>query len=202
MASVIPDPKRIRAFESQAAFEKWLGAHHDAEPEVFLRIHKKGSGVASVTYDEALDVALCWGWIDGIRKAYDAASFLQRFTPRRPKSVWSTINRDRVARLIAQRRMTPHGMRHVEAAKLDGRWDAAYDGQARMQLPDELRAAIAASPKAQATFETLDKANLYALAWRLHTLKTEAGKQKKLVALVSMLERGETIHPIKAKPKK
>jgi len=199
MPIVTPDPSRIHPFKSAKAFETWLSAHHDKETEVFLRIYKKYKGVASITHHEALDVALCWGWIDGIRKSYDADSFLQRFSPRRAKSVWSTINRDKIAALIEQKRMTPHGLRHVDAAKLDGRWDAAYHGQASMKVPDDLRAAIAASPKAEKMFAKLDKANLYAIAWRVQTLRTEVGRKKKIESFVEMLARGETVHPMKEK---
>jgi uncharacterized protein YdeI (YjbR/CyaY-like superfamily) len=126
MAPVVPNPKRIRAFRSAAAFDAWLDAKHVRETEIWLRIYKKGSGKPTVTLAEALDVALCWGWIDGIRKAYDAESFLQRYTPRRARSVWSQINRGHVGRLIASGRMKPAGQRQVDAAKQDGRWDAAY----------------------------------------------------------------------------
>src|SRR5688572_31254237 len=128
MAAVVPDPRRIRAFKDEAAFERWLRAHHDREPELWLKIYKKASGVPTVTYAQALDVALCWGWIDGLKKSYDELSFLQRFSPRKAKSIWSDINRGHVARLIEAKRMTPHGLRHVEAAKANGRWDAAYKG--------------------------------------------------------------------------
>jgi uncharacterized protein YdeI (YjbR/CyaY-like superfamily) len=195
---VVPDPARIRSFGDEAAFEAWLSAHHDREPELWLRIYKKAAGVPTVTYAQAVDVALCWGWIDGLKKAFDEASFLQRFTPRRAKSVWSAINREHVARLVAAGRMTPHGQAHVDAARADGRWDAAYQGGRSMTIPDDLRAAIEASPDALATFRTLDKANLYALAWRVETLKTPAGRAKRIAAFVAMLERGERLHPPRA----
>ncbi len=126
MAPVFPEPNKIRSFVSQRAFETWLKKHHESETLLWLKIHKKDSGLPTVTYAEALDVALCWGWIDGIRKAFDERSFLQRFTPRRPKSIWSRVNCENVARLAAEGRMTPHGQRLVDAAKADGRWDAAY----------------------------------------------------------------------------
>jgi uncharacterized protein YdeI (YjbR/CyaY-like superfamily) len=125
MAPIVPDENRIRSFRTEAAFERWLSKNHDREPELWLRIFKKNSGVPTVTFAQALDVALCWGWIDGIRKGFDDESFLQRYTPRRAKSPWSALNREHVARLIQAGRMTPHGMRQVEAAKADGRWDAA-----------------------------------------------------------------------------
>jgi uncharacterized protein YdeI (YjbR/CyaY-like superfamily) len=126
VAPVIPDPKNIRSFRDEAAFEKWLRANHDRETELWLKIYKKASGVPTVTYAQALDVSLCWGWIDGLKKSFDEEAFLQRFSPRRPKSVWSQINREHIARLVKAGRMTPHGQRHVNSAKEDGRWAAAY----------------------------------------------------------------------------
>src|SRR5688572_7028628 len=147
MAATIPDVKKIRSFRSEAAFETWLAANHAREKELWLKIHKKGSGLATVTAAQAIDVALCWGWIDGIRKAFDERSFLQRFTPRRAKGAWSQINRDNVARLTAAGRMTPHGQHQVDAAKADGRWEAAYApmrGMTEASLPRDLRPAIKA----------------------------------------------------------
>jgi uncharacterized protein YdeI (YjbR/CyaY-like superfamily) len=195
MAPVIPDPARIRAFTSQAEFEAWLSDHHDRERELWLQIYKKGSGVPTVTYAEALDVALCWGWIDGLKKSFDEASFLQRFTPRGAKSVWSRINRDHVARLVGEGRMTPHGQAHVDAAVADGRWEAAYAGGRDMEVPPDLLAAIEANPAALATFNALSRANRYAVAWRVHNLKTAAGRARRIAAFVEQLARGETVHP-------
>jgi uncharacterized protein YdeI (YjbR/CyaY-like superfamily) len=189
---------KIRSFRAAAAFERWLAAHHAGQTELWLKIHKKDSGLPTVTYAQALDVALCWGWIDGLRKAFDDRSFLQRFTPRRAKSVWSQINRDHVARLTAAGRMTPHGMRHVDAAKADRRWDAAYApirSATEATIPADLRAAIGANPKATKTFRTLGRTNLFALAFRTNNMKTPAGRAKKIAALVAMLARGETIVP-------
>ena len=195
MAPVQPNPERIRGFADAAAWAEWLSQHHDSEPELWLRIFKKGSAVPTVTYAEALDVALCWGWIDGLKKSYDADSFLQRFTPRKAKSIWSQVNREHVARLIAQGRMTEHGMRHVDAAKADGRWDAAYASQRQMDIPADLLAAIEDDPKALETFQSLNKVNLYALAFRLGNIRTPAGRERKIKAFVTMLARGETIYP-------
>jgi len=198
IASVIPHPRRIKVFANEMAFEKWLGANHDVEPEVWIKVHKKSSGLASVTTAQALDVALCWGWIDGIRKGFDERSFLQRYCPRGPRSTWSQINRVHVARLVAAGRMTPHGQRQVDAAKADGRWDAAYAPQRAMSastIPADLRAAIEASPRARKTFGTLNKQNLFSLSFRTNAMKTPAGRAKKIAALVAMLARGETIHP-------
>jgi uncharacterized protein YdeI (YjbR/CyaY-like superfamily) len=198
MAPIIPNPKRIKSFRTQAAFETWLAANHARETELWLKIHKKASGLPTVSSAEALDVVLCWGWIDGIRKGFDDRSFLQRFCPRTARSVWSQINRDHVARLTAAGRMTPHGQRQVDAARADGRWDAAYAPirmATRATVPDDLRAAIEASPRARETFRTLGRQNLFALAFRTNNMKTPAGRLRKIAALVAMLERGETIVP-------
>jgi uncharacterized protein YdeI (YjbR/CyaY-like superfamily) len=168
--------------------------HHAREPEIWIRMFRKSSGVPTITPAQALDVALCWGWIDAIRKAFDGRSFLQRYTPRRAKSIWSQINREHVARLAAAGRMTPHGQRQVDAAKADGRWAAAYAPQRTItarSLPRDLRAAIKASPSAQRTFATLDRRNLFALAFRTNAMKTAAGRARKIASLVAMLERGE-----------
>jgi uncharacterized protein YdeI (YjbR/CyaY-like superfamily) len=198
MASIIPDPRKIRSFRTEAAFEAWLAANHARETELWLKIHKKDSGLPSVTSAQALDVALCWGWIDGIRKAYDDRSFLQRYTPRKPKSVWSQINRGHVARLTASGRMTEHGQRQVDAAQADGRWAAAYAPIRRATeatIPSDLRAAIEANPRARKTFRTLGRQNLFALAFRTNAMKTPAGRARKIATLVAMLARGETIVP-------
>jgi uncharacterized protein YdeI (YjbR/CyaY-like superfamily) len=198
MAPIVPDPKKIKSFRTEADFEAWLAKNQARETEVWLKIHKKDSGLPTVTWAQALDVALCWGWIDGIRKAFDERSFLQRFTPRRAKSVWSQINRDHVARLTKAGRMTPHGQRQVDAAKADGRWDAAY-APIRMAteatIPADLRASIEADPRARKTFRTLGRQNLFALAFRTNNMKTPAGRSRKIAALVAMLARGETIVP-------
>lgn len=200
MAPVVPNPKHIRSFTSEAAFEKWLAANHDRKTELWIKIHKKASGLPTVTYAEALDVALCWGWIDGLRKSFDETSFLQRFTPRGKKSLWSQVNRGHITRLTKLKRMSPAGLHAVEAAMADGRWDAAYAPirhASHETIPTDLRAAIDASPRARKTFKTLGKMNLFALAFRTNNMKTPAGRAKKIAALVEMLERGETIVPEK-----
>jgi len=197
-----PDPRRIKTFASEAAFESWLAKHHDKWPELWIKVHKKGSGLRSITHEQALEVCLCWGWIDGIRKPFDERSFLQRFSPRAAKSMWSQVNRDRVARLIAAGRMTEHGQRHIDAAKADGRWAAAYAPMASTTVktvPADLRAAIKANPRAQKTFETLNKANLFSLAFRTNAMKTPAGRAKKIAELVAMLARGKVIVPMRRK---
>jgi uncharacterized protein YdeI (YjbR/CyaY-like superfamily) len=198
MPAVIPDPNKIRSFRSAAEFEKWLSKHHDRETELWLRVYKKGSGQPTVTVAEALDVVLCWGWIDGLKKAYDESSFLQRYSPRKPKSIWSDINRDNVARLIKAGRMTPHGQKHIDAAKADGRWDAAYApirSASPETVPADLRAAIDANARARKTFQTLNRQNLFAITFRTNNMKTAAGRAKKIETLVAMLAKGETIVP-------
>jgi uncharacterized protein YdeI (YjbR/CyaY-like superfamily) len=192
---VIVDPAHVRSFETADAFYAWLGAHHDREDEVWIKIHKLSSGLPSITPKEAIDVVLCWGWIDGIKKSFDERSYLQRYTPRRPRSIWSQINVDNVARLIADGRMTEHGLREVESAKADGRWDRAYGSGKGMAIPDDLQAAIDAEPKAKAMLATLTEQNRFALAFRTHNMKTEAGRAKKIATFVEMLKRGETIYP-------
>ena len=183
------------SFPSQKAWERWLKANHQKSPGIWLQIAKKSSGIASVTYAEALDVALCWGWIDAIKKSFDADSFLQRFTPRGPKSIWSTRNQEHVARLIKAGRMQPSGQAEIDRAKADGRWDRAYGGSKTMEFPPDLLAAIEAEPKALALFETLNAQNRFSLAFRTHNMKTPAGRARKIAGFVEMLKRGETIYP-------
>lgn len=195
MAPVHVDPAKIREFEDADAFYRWLGGNHDKADEIWIRIYKVASGVPSITPKEAIDVVLCWGWIDAIRKGLDEKSFLQRYTPRGRKSIWSRINVDNVARLIEEGRMTPHGLAHVEAAKADGRWDRAYASGKEMRIPDDLIAAVEAEPKARAMLEKLSAQNRFALAFRLHNMKTEAGRARKIAEFVAMLARGETIYP-------
>lgn len=205
MPPVVVDPRRVRTFASEAAFETWLAAHHASWPELWIKIHKKDSGLASITPAQAIDVCLCWGWIDGIRKPFDERSFLQRYTPRGPKSTWSQINRDKVLRLIAAGRMTPHGQRHIDAAKADGRWDAAYASPASTSfesVPADLRAAIDANPRARRTFQRLNRQNLFSLVYRTNAMKTPTGRAKKIAALVAMLARGEAIAPSRPQRKK
>ncbi|HEY4307440.1 MAG TPA: YdeI/OmpD-associated family protein [Gemmatimonadaceae bacterium] len=200
MPPVVPNPEKIKSFKTGAAFEKWMATHHARESEIWLKIHKKSSGLATVDYAQALDVALCWGWIDGIKKSFDEQSFLQRFTPRTAKSIWSQVNRGHVARLIGAERMTPHGQRQIDAAKADGRWDAAYAPireSSKETMPADLRGAIDANARARETFSTLNKQNLFALAFRTNNMKTPAGRAKKIATLVAMLARGETIVPQK-----
>jgi uncharacterized protein YdeI (YjbR/CyaY-like superfamily) len=199
MAEVKVDPAKVREFKDAERFYKWLSKHHDKEDEVWIKIHKVGSGLKSISAKEAIDVVLCWGWIDAIRKGFDDKSFLQRYTPRGKKSTWSQINVDNVARLIEEGRMTEHGLRHVEAAKSDGRWERAYRGGKHLKMPQDLQAAVDAEPKAKAMLEKLSAQNRFALAFRVNNMKTDSGRKKKIAAFVEMLKRGETIHPQREK---
>jgi uncharacterized protein YdeI (YjbR/CyaY-like superfamily) len=190
------NPTRIRTFRDAAALEAWMAGNHARATELWLKVHKKGSGLPSVTTAEALDVMLCWGWIDGIRKGFDDKSFLQRYTPRRAKSIWSQVNRGHVARLIAAGRMRPAGQRQIDAAKADGRWDAAYApmrSTSAETIPADLRAAIEANPRARETFRTLARQDLFALAFRTNSMKTAAGRAKKIASLVARLARGSAL---------
>jgi uncharacterized protein YdeI (YjbR/CyaY-like superfamily) len=194
MAPVKINPDKVHAFKDAESFYKWLGKHHDKEDEIWIKIHKVDSGLKSITPKEAIDVVLCWGWIDGLRKGFDDKSFMQRYTPRTRKGTWSQINVDNVARLIEEGRMTEHGLREVEAAKADGRWARAYNIK-DMKFPEDLQAAIDAEPKAKTMLAKLSAQNRFALAFRTHNMKTEAGRKKKIEAFVAMLKRGETIYP-------
>ncbi len=193
MTATLPTDLPIKLFPTPATWAKWLAAHGD-DKGVWLKIAKKDQAVTSVTYVEALDVALCHGWIDGLKRACDAQYFLQCFTPRRPKSVWSKINVAKAERLIAEVRMTARGLREIDAAKSDGRWQAAYDSASNMEVPPELAAALAKQPKARKFFEQLDKTNRYAFCWRVQTAKKLETKQARVTKFIAMLDRGEKIH--------
>lgn len=197
MAPVKVDPARVHGFETAAAFEAWLRDNHASEREVWIRVPKKHTSLPTVSMDEAIDAALCWGWIDAIRKSLDETHFLQRFTPRGAKSVWSQVNVDKVARLTAEGRMTPHGLAHVGAAKADGRWDRAYRIKGA-EPPPELMRAIDADPDTRRTWDGLSAQNRFAMIFRLGQLKTETGRGKRIAAFVEMLKRGETILPQKS----
>ncbi len=185
----------VLLFEDAAGWDAWLDAHHATAPGVWLRLAKQGGGLRSLTYAEALDAALCHGWIDSQKRRHDDVSWVQKFSPRGPKSIWSKINRDKVAALAAAGRMRPAGLLAVEQAKADGRWDAAYDSPRTATVPDDLRAALDAAPAAAAAFAALDGANRYAVLFRVHGAKTPAARAAKVAGLVAMLARGETIHP-------
>ncbi|AZO47789.1 MAG: hypothetical protein EOS54_25095 [Mesorhizobium sp.] len=196
MPPVKVDPGKVHEFADPERFRAWLARHHASETEVWIKIHKVGSGLPSITPKQAIDVVLCFGWIDAVRKSLDDKSYLQRYTPRGKKSTWSRINVDNVARLVEEGRMTEHGLRQVEAAKADGRWARAYSAK-EMTIPPDLQAAIDAEPKAKAMLAGLSAQNRFALTFRTHNMKTEAGRRKKIADLVEMLKRGETIHPQK-----
>jgi uncharacterized protein YdeI (YjbR/CyaY-like superfamily) len=187
------DPPQL-AFASDAEWEAWLQAHHADSDGVAVKIAKKGSGIASVAYPEVLDIALCFGWIDGRRNALDDHFFLQRFSPRRARSRWSKINREKAEALIAAGRMRPAGLAEVERAKADGRWDAAYEGQRSMSVPDDLQRELDARPQAAAFFATLSSQNRYAILYRLHDAKRPETRARRLAKFVAMLEAGETIY--------
>jgi uncharacterized protein YdeI (YjbR/CyaY-like superfamily) len=194
MATVAVDPQAVRAFADAPAFAEWLGRQHDKASELWLRLYKKGSGIPTISYAEALDIALCWGWIDGQKKPFDSQSFLQRFCPRGAKSIWSQRNIGHTERLVREGRMTPFGQAQIDAAKADGRWQRAYAAGRDMEIPADLRAAIAADPAAEAMFAALNRQNLFALAFRTHNMKTPGGRAKKIAGFVEMLARGETIY--------
>jgi uncharacterized protein YdeI (YjbR/CyaY-like superfamily) len=180
-------------FSSSGDWEDWLEANHRGRG-VWIKVAKKASGIESVTTAEALEVALCFGWIDSRREALDEQYFLQRYTPRQPRGRWSRINREKVERLTAEGRMRASGLAEVDRAKADGRWDAAYDGQRTATVPDDLERELAARPTAKAFFETLDSQNRYAILYRLDDAKKPETRARRLAKFVAMLEAGETIH--------
>jgi uncharacterized protein YdeI (YjbR/CyaY-like superfamily) len=190
----------VLAFPSQAAFEDWLAANHATSAGIWLQIAKKASGVDSVSYAEAVEAALCYGWIDGRKDPLDASHWLQRFTPRQARSRWSKINAEKAEQLIAAGRMQPPGVREVERAKADGRWQDAYYGQRDIAMPDDLRAALDANPKARDFFATLSGGNRYAVLYRVHDAKRPETRARRIQEFVAMLERGETLHPQRPKP--
>ena len=185
----------IKSFPSAPAFRDWLASHHGQTDGIWLCFFKKTSGEAFLTHSEALDEALCYGWIDGQAKAYDERSWLQRFSPRRPASSWSKINTQHAERLITAGRMTPAGLKQVEAAKADGRWNAAYDSPRNASMPEDFLKALHKNKKAKGFFTTLNKANIYSITYRLQTAKKPETRQKRLKMILGMLSRGEKFHP-------
>jgi uncharacterized protein YdeI (YjbR/CyaY-like superfamily) len=190
----LPAKKDIRRFRSQAEFRKWLTANHLDSEGIWICFAKKGTKKKSINHAEALDQALCFGWIDGQALKHDETSWLQKFTRRRPKSLWSKINAGHVERLIGLGRMTPAGHAEIEAAKKDGRWSAAYDSPSKATIPKDFLKALARDKKAQAFFRTLNKTNLYSIAWRLQTAKKPATRQRRMEMILEMLSRGEKFH--------
>ena len=195
----MPDLVELLVQDAEA-WRAWLDRHHAAHPGVWLVLHKKGGQVTALTYAQALDEALCFGWIDGQIARRDNDSYRQRFTPRRPNSAWSVRNVEHVARLSQAGRMRPARIAAVDAAKAQGRWQAAYRGQADMQIPPDLIRALAANPAAAATFDQLNAANRYAIVYRLDAVKRPTTRDRKLAEYVDMLARGDAIHP--RKPRK
>lgn len=189
-------------FPTAAKWEAWLEKNHRKSEGIWLQLFKKASGKTSITYDESVEVALCFGWIDGQKKSKNEESWVQRFTPRRKRSIWSKRNIGIVKRLIAEKHMREAGLREAKAAEQDGRWERAYDGSSMMQIPTDFLAALAKKKKAKAFFATLNKANTYAIAWRLQTAKKPETRARRMGQMLAMLERGEAIHLIKPKPKK
>ncbi len=184
----------ILAFPDPAAWEAWVANQPDDAPGLWLKIAKKDSGIPTVTYAEALDVALCHGWIDGQKGRFDDQYFVQRFTPRRPRSRWSKINVDKVAQLIAAGRMRPRGQKQVDAAQADGRWQAAYASSSTITVPEDLEQALLANPQAQAFFATLDRTNRFAILYRVQDAKRPETRARRIETFVAMLARGEKVH--------
>jgi uncharacterized protein YdeI (YjbR/CyaY-like superfamily) len=189
----VDDP--VLAFESPAAWEEWLAREHASQNGIWVKIAKKATGIPTVTHAEAIDVALCYGWIDGQRKPFDDQWFLQRFTPRRARSRWSKINRDKVERLIAEGRMQPAGRREIDRAKADGRWDAAYDAPSTATLPDDLQQAFDANPAAAAFFATLNSQNRFAILYRVQDAKRSDTRARRIETFVAMLAEGKKLYP-------
>ena len=190
-----PDPLPVMSFESTDAWDAWLAAHHADSPGLWLKIAKKGAAGRTISYSQALDVALCHGWIDGQKGRHDDEYWLQRFTPRKPGSKWSKINTERAEALIASGRMRPAGLGEVERAQADGRWEQAYESQSRVTVPDDLARALAANERARAFFATLDSANRYAILYRIGTAKKPETRAKRIDTYVAMLSEHKKIHP-------
>ena len=184
----------VLPFTSKKKWADWLARQHDKSTGVWLKLAKKGSEISSVTYEEAVDAALCYGWIDGQKKGFDDKYWLQKFTLRGARSIWSKINTERVKQLIKNGEMRPAGLKAVEAAKQDGRWDAAYESQKNISVPDDLQAALDQNPKAKAHFATLNSANRYAILFRIHNAKKAETRLRRIQQFVEMLERGEKLY--------
>ena len=190
-----PDISPIRLFKSKEGWGSWLDKNHRKSSGLWLRLAKKDSGLKSITYKEALEVALCHGWIDGQKRPENKQTWLQKFTPRSTKSIWSKINRESAERLIDTGAMKAAGLEAIESAKKDGRWKSAYDSPSKSTVPDDLQSTLDANPRAKAFFETLDRANRYAILWRVQTVKKAETRTRKIQQFIAMLERKEKIHP-------
>jgi uncharacterized protein YdeI (YjbR/CyaY-like superfamily) len=182
-------------FQQQKDWAAWLDKNHASSPGVWLKLAKKASGIPSVNYDEALGVALCYGWIDGQKKSYDESSWLQKFTPRGIKSIWSKVNREKLQEIIESGQMKPAGLEAVERAKQDGRWDAAYDSQSRASVPSDFQAELDRNAKAKAFFATLNSTNRYAILFRIQTAKKAETRAKRIEQFIRMLENHEKLYP-------
>ena len=185
----------VLAFGGLAEWEAWLEAHHATAPGVWLKLAKKGSDISTITYDQALDGALCYGWIDGQKASYDERFWLQKFTPRGKRSVWSRVNRERALELMRQGRMRPAGLARVEEARRDGRWEAAYEPPSTAAVPDDLRQALEEHPEAQAFFATLDSRNRYAILHRIATAGRPETRRRRIEQLVALLREGKKLYP-------
>lgn len=185
----------VLMFETQVAWEAWLDEHHADTPGLWLKIAKKGTNIPTISYAEALEGALCFGWIDGQKAAHDDEFWLQKFTPRRPKSVWSRVNREKAQELVAAGKMRPAGQRQIELARADGRWEAAYESQRTIAVPPDLQSALDSTPEAARFFATLDSANRYAILWRIHQAKRPETRAARIDKFIGMLSRHERVHP-------
>jgi uncharacterized protein YdeI (YjbR/CyaY-like superfamily) len=188
------DSDPIHDFESQKAWEKWLKENHRTSSGIWIRLARKASGIPSITYAEAVESALCYGWIDGHKRPHSDTAWLQRFTPRRSRSMWSQINRDKALALIESRRMRAAGLEEVERAKKDGRWEAAYGSQSALTTDAGFQKALNKSPRAKKFFKTISAANRYAILWRVQTAKRPETRARRIKQYVEMLEKGETHH--------
>ncbi len=188
------DPSSIMVFSDSAQWEKWLEKNGEISDGIWLRLGNKNSDLKIVSYVEAVDVALCFGWIDSLVHKYDASSHIQKFTPRRKRSIWSKINRGKIERLISEGKMRPAGLAQVAAAKADGRWAAAYDAPSTSTIPDQFMVELAKNKKAKEFFATLSKSNLYGIAWRLQTAKKPETRINRTKVIIAMLARGEKFH--------
>ncbi|MGZ5220678.1 MAG: YdeI/OmpD-associated family protein [Chitinophagaceae bacterium] len=184
----------ILIFNAASEFEQWLNKNYASSNGIWLRIYKKASGIATVTYPEAVKAALCYGWIDGVANKYDEESYLQRFTPRRSKSIWSKLNVERANQLINSGKMKPGGLKEIEAAKADGRWASAYDSPANIEIPKDFLQALSKKPQAKKFFKTLNKTNTYSIAWRLQTARKPETREKRMKLIPEMLSRGQKFH--------
>ncbi len=183
------------AFETQQDWEAWLAEHHADTPGIWLKLAKKGIGIASISYAEALEGALCYGWIDGQKASFDGTYWLQKFTPRRPKSIWSKVNCDKVTALLAEGRMQPSGIRQMEVAQADGRWEAAYDSQSKITVPPDFQSELDKNQPARDFFSTLDRINRYAILFRIQTARKPETRAARIQKFIEMLANNQKIYP-------